>query len=98
MSKPAYVVVRVVVKDPAAYEAYKAAAQESIAAAGGRYLVRGGETSLLEGDAKDPRRLVVLEFPDRATAEAWYHGDAYRHARSLREGIAEMQAELVEGA
>lgn len=98
MTRPAYVVVRAVVHDPAAYEAYKTAAAESIAAAGGRYLIRGGETSLLEGPDKDPRRLVVLEFPDRATAEAWYHGDAYRHARSLREGIAEMQAELVEGA
>ena len=98
MSKPCYVVVRAVVRDPVAYEAYKTAAQESIAAAGGRYLIRGGETALLEGPEKDPRRLVVLEFPDRATAEAWYHGPAYAHARALREGVAEMQAELVEGA
>ena len=93
---PAYVVVRATVSDPAAYEPYKAAAQASIAEAGGRYLVRGGEMTTTEGEG-DPRRLVILEFPDRATAEAWYAGPAYTHAKSLREGIAKMDAQLVDG-
>ena len=34
---------------------------------GGRYLVRGGESEVLEGE-RVPNRLVVLEFPDADTA------------------------------
>ncbi|MEM6440757.1 MAG: DUF1330 domain-containing protein [Pseudomonadota bacterium] len=93
----AYVVVRATVSDPQAYEAYKAAAQASIAEAGGRYLIRGGDMTTLEGTG-DPRRMVVLEFPDRAAAQAWYDGPAYQHAKTLRAGIAEMDAQIVEGA
>ncbi len=94
---PVYFVARVTVTDPVRYEDYKRAAQESIAASGGRYIVRGGEVTPMEGK-EDPRRFVILEFPDRATAEAWYDGPAYAAARKLREGAAEMDALLVEGA
>ncbi len=92
-----YFVARVTVTDPVRYEAYKTAAHASIVAAGGRYLVRGGTSTPLEGK-DDARRLVILEFDDRAAAEAWYSGDAYTRARALREGAATMDAMLVEGA
>ena len=45
---PAYIVVDGEVTDPVRYEAYKKLAQTAIAKHGGRYLVRGGETSVLE--------------------------------------------------
>lgn len=93
---PAYVVVRATVSNPEAYEAYKAAAEAAIAEAGGRYLIRGGEMTTLEGTG-DPRRMVVLEFPDRAAAQAWYDGPAYQRAIALRAGIAEMDAQIVDG-
>ena len=62
---PAYVVVEADVTDPQRYEQYKAAAAAAMAAAGGRYLVRGGELAIFEGDWQ-PSRLVVLEFEDLA--------------------------------
>ena len=94
---PAYFIARITVNDPQAYERYKTAAYDSIVKAGGRYLVRGGETTAVEGTG-DPRRLVVLEFPDRATAEAWWNGPDYAKARAFRGGgVAEMDAELVDG-
>jgi uncharacterized protein (DUF1330 family) len=62
---PAYVVIETDVTDPERYEQYKAAGSLSVAAAGGRYLVRGGELVVLEGDWQ-PSRLVVLEFEDLA--------------------------------
>ena len=40
---PAYVVIETDVTDPERYGQYKAAGSLSVAAAGGRYLVRGGE-------------------------------------------------------
>ena len=46
---PAYVIVDVKVKDHKAYENYKAMTPGSLAAYGGRFVVRGGKTEVLEG-------------------------------------------------
>ena len=61
----AYLLVDCDVTDPARYETYKKLAPGAIAKYGGRYLVRGGAMSRLEGDWQ-PKRVVVLEFPDGA--------------------------------
>jgi uncharacterized protein (DUF1330 family) len=92
----AYVIVETDVSDPEQYERYKAASAEAVAAAGGRYLARGGELAVLEGDWRPPR-LVVLEFEDLAAARRWYESEAYRHARRLREGAARMRMVVVQG-
>ena len=60
---PAYLIVDCEVTDPERYEAYKQLAPPAIAKYGGRYLVRGGDVTPLEGDWR-PNRVVVLEFPD----------------------------------
>ena len=75
---PAYVIAETEVTDPERYEQYKAAVPAAIAAGGGRFLVRGGESVVLEGDWQ-PSRLVVLEFADLAAAKRWYesHGSAW---------------------
>ena len=94
----AYVIYQGDVTDPERYEAYKRAAAESIVAAGGRYIVRGGRTEVLEGDAP-ARRTVLSEFPSVEAALAWYHGPAYTEARRLREGAAVVtHMYVVEGA
>jgi uncharacterized protein (DUF1330 family) len=93
---PAYVIVEVDVTDPERYERYKAATPAAIAAGGGRFLVRGGELTVLEGDWQ-PSRLVVLEFEDLAAAERWYESEAYQAAKKLREGGATMRMVAVEG-
>jgi uncharacterized protein (DUF1330 family) len=92
----AYVIYQGVVTDPARYEDYKVAAAASIAAAGGRYVVRGGEMKVLEGD-EPPGRTVVLEFPSVDDALAWYQGDGYTAARALRAGAAEARMYVVDG-
>ena len=92
----AYVLVDMDVHDPDAYEAYKRLAGPSIAAHGGRYLARGGATEVLEGSWR-PARVVVLEFPDVATARAWYDSPAYREARAARASAATGSFVLVEG-
>ena len=91
-----YVIYQGEVTDPDRYEQYKAAAAASIAAAGGRYLVRGGEVEVLEGDAPSGRT-VVVEFPDRQSALAWYGGQQYSAARELRRGAATARMYLVDG-
>lgn len=93
---PAYVIAFVEVTDPAAYEQYKALAPGAVTAAGGRYLVRGGEVTALEGQ-HDGRRVVVLEFPGLEAARAFYDGATYREARAARRDAARMTMLLVPG-
>ena len=81
----AYVIYQGEVTDPERYEEYKPRAAASIAAAGGRYLVRGGEVDVLEGEAP-AGRTVVLEFPTRQAAVDWYRSAQYTEARTFREG------------
>jgi uncharacterized protein (DUF1330 family) len=94
---PAYVIVETDVTDPEQYERYKAAAADAVAAAGGRYLARGGELAVLEGDWR-PSRLVVLEFEDLAAAKRWYDSERYQEARRLRRGAARLRLVAVQGA
>ncbi|MCA7119099.1 MAG: DUF1330 domain-containing protein [Acidibrevibacterium sp.] len=93
---PAYVIAQIDVTDPVLYERYKPLAAAAIAAAGGRYLVRGGETAALEG-APPPGRVVVLEFPSVAAARAFYDGPDYAAARMIRERAATSRFFIVEG-
>jgi uncharacterized protein (DUF1330 family) len=92
----AYIVVDGDVTDPVRYEAYKKLAQTAIAKHGGRYLVRGGETRLLEGEWQ-PNRIVVLEFPSANAIRRFYSSPEYKAARAQREGAAQMNMIAVEG-
>ena len=93
---PAYVIVETEVTDPEQYEQYKAASPAAIAAGGGRFLVRGGELAVLEGDWQPPR-IVLLEFEDLAAAKRWYESEAYQAAKKLRAGAARFRAIAVQG-
>jgi uncharacterized protein (DUF1330 family) len=93
---PAYVIVETIVHDPEVYSEYMAAAPATIEAFGGRFVVRGGELETLEGDWM-PARVVVVEFPDLDTVRRWYDSELYRHAKSLREGVADLKMVAVEG-
>jgi uncharacterized protein (DUF1330 family) len=93
---PAYVIVQVEVRDAASYERYKEMAPASIAAYGGRYIARGGQTELLEGKW-DPCRVVILEFENIDRAKAWIDSPEYRDARTLRQASAHTQMIVVEG-
>jgi uncharacterized protein (DUF1330 family) len=93
---PAYVIAETDVHDEARYERYKAAAPETIAAYGGRYVARGGELAVLEGEWQPPR-VVLLEFDDLAAAKRWYASPEYQEAKRLREGAATMNLVAVEG-
>jgi uncharacterized protein (DUF1330 family) len=93
---PAYVIYQGEVTDPERYERYKTEAAASIAAAGGRYVVRGGAVDVLEGEPP-AGRTVVLEFADMAAARAWYDGARYTEARTLREGAATARMYVVDG-
>jgi uncharacterized protein (DUF1330 family) len=92
----AYIVVQVDVKDPVRYEDYKKMVPASLAAYGGRFIVRGGKTETLEG-TWTPGRFVMLEFPDSERARAWWASAEYADAKALRQATSTTQMILVEG-
>jgi uncharacterized protein (DUF1330 family) len=93
---PAYIVVQIEVRDHETYERYRALAPASIAAYGGRYLVRGGTCEALEGSWTPPR-LVVLEFPSAERARAWWASPEYAEAKALRQNSAETDMLVIDG-
>ncbi len=92
----AYIFADVAVHDPAGYEPYRGQVPALIAAYGGRYLVRGGATEILEGDWS-PRRCVILEFPTLAQAKAFWASPEYRPLREIRERTAHSRLVAIEG-
>ena len=93
---PAYLIVETDITDPEQYEQYKAASPGAVEAGGGRFVVRGGELAVLEGDWQ-PKRLVVVEFPDLEAAKRFYDSPEYQAAKALREGAAHLNMVAVEG-
>jgi uncharacterized protein (DUF1330 family) len=94
---PAYVIIETDIEDAEQYDRYKAASPGAVAAGGGRFVARGGELAVLEGDWH-PSRLVVLEFPNLEAAKRWYESETYQDAKKLREGAARLRMVAVEGA
>lgn len=92
----AYVIVDVKIADQQRYEDYKKLTPASLLPYGGKFLVRGGATTTLEGDWL-PGRVVVLEFPSAQQAQDWWASDAYAPAKAIRQSASETQMILVEG-
>lgn len=96
MNVAAYVVVEIMVKDPVVFEDYKQLSPRTLALYGGKYLARGGQTEVLEGNWS-PQRLVILEFESLAQAKKWYESPEYTHAKSFRIRSADSNFVLTEG-
>ena len=92
----AEVVTEIEVIDKDRYEAYKQMVAPSIAAYGGKFLVRGGATETLEG-TWSPQRFVIVEFASRAQAKAWWGSPQYAEAKALRQATARTQMIVAEG-
>jgi uncharacterized protein (DUF1330 family) len=92
----AYIVVDIHITDPAVYERYRRAAALSLEPYGGRYLVRGGATEVLEGSWM-PGRVVILAFPTPAQARAWWSSSEYAPIKAIRHQSADSSMLLVEG-
>ena len=93
---PAFVVVQIDVKDSVAYEEYRRLATPTVPAYGGRYVVRGGASEILEGSWQ-PRRLVVLEFPTMERAKAWWNSPEYAPAKAIRQACADSDLVITDG-
>jgi len=94
---PAYLIADVEVLDQNAYAEYRRQVLPLIQKHGGRFIVRGGQHEVLEGDWQ-PARLVIIEFPDMATLRTWYRSPEYAALIELRQSASRGSLVAVEGA
>lgn len=90
-----YWIAHMDVKDADTYDTYRAANAKPFAEYGARFLVRGGQQSLREGEWRS--RTVVIEFASFADAVACYESDAYQQAKAIRLPVSEGNLVIVEG-
>jgi uncharacterized protein (DUF1330 family) len=73
----AYVVAQLSIHDRARYDRYAAGFFPTLQPFGGRLLAADERPQVLEGDW-DRDKLVLIAFPDAASARAWAASPAYR--------------------
>lgn len=94
--KPAYTIVDLDIKDPAAFEEYRNGHLPTIEKYGGKLLVRGGQFEVMEGDW-NPRRIVIHQWPSLEAFHRWYNSEEYKHWKELRQRAAVARVVVVEG-
>ena len=93
----AYVIFDVEISDPVRYQDFMSQVKPALAAAGAKYLTRGGEHRIYEGDWL-PRRIVILEFPSIMAWEAFYNGPVYQGLKAIRDECSTARLVAVEGS
>jgi uncharacterized protein (DUF1330 family) len=93
---PAYFVAEIEITNQAGFEPYRAAAPATIAQYGGRYLTRGSTVELIEG-GPEPKRVVILEFPDVTAVKRWYDSSEYQKILPIRLANSTGRAFILEG-
>lgn len=92
----AFVVAAETPKNDSMFSEYRKAVPATLLAFGGKFIVRGGDFALLEGEWPHPR-LVIIEFPSRADAEGWYRSPEYQKIIGLRISSSVGNLIIVEG-
>lgn len=93
---PAYLIAHLEVTEPEEFEKYRAVVPAVIERYNGRYLVRGGDIEVLEGDWRIPR-LVIIAFDGMAEARHFYHSADYQEILPLRLAASKGAVVLAEG-
>lgn len=88
-------IVQVDVTDPRHYREYAASTGDAPKRYGGRFLIRAGERTVVEGGSRT--RNVLVEFPSyRDALDCWYSPE-YPAARELRLSAASVDLVIIEG-
>ena len=93
---PAYVLAEVRITNPEGYKAYTAHVPATLAKYGGKFLVRGGDAHVLEGEWPQVRR-VLIEFPSVDAARRWWDSPEYEKPKAMRRANSEGRLLLLEG-
>jgi uncharacterized protein (DUF1330 family) len=92
----AYMISDINIINAERYEEYRVAVRNAVDKHGGRYIVRGGQSKVLEG-TWNPARVVIVEFDSMQVAERFYQSPEFLAARALRQNAAMVNMILTEG-
>lgn len=91
----AYWIAHITVPNLDAYQAYRAQVPAILAAYQGKFLIRGGTQSVVEGEVRP--RSVIIEFPSLQAATDCYNSKEYQAAKKLRVNVSTGDVCIVEG-
>jgi len=93
----AYVIAIEAVHDEGMFAKYREQVPGTLVLFGGQFIARGGRLTMLEGQWQHPRT-VIIEFPTRESAEAWYKSPDYQDIIGLRHGSSSGNLAILDGA
>ena len=91
-----YIIGHITVNDPEAYKEYVEKDTPILLGLGGRFIIRGGQAEVPEGETLD--RHVVIEFESYEKALAAYNDPEYQDVAKIRHRTATSTIIVVEGA
>ncbi len=93
----AFLFVDTKINNPEVYEEYKKLAKPIAEKFGGVYRARGGTLDVRQSELWSPTRIVLIEFPDMQSAQAFVDSADYAQVKPLRENNAECTLFIVDG-
>ena len=94
---PVYMIVETKeVMDEEMYGQYIKQVPQTVAKFGGKYLARGENVSLILGEWR-PERLIIIEFESMHKFASWLSSPEYKAVAPLRERSAKVNAIIVKG-
>jgi len=93
----AFLIADTKIENADGYEKYKALAKPIAEKYGGVYRARGGKMDIRDTDLWTPTRMVIIEFPDMASAQAFVDSDEYAPVKPLRRNNAECTFFILDG-
>ena len=92
-----YAVAKVTVKDDAWIPSYIETVTALVQQHGGKYLARTSNMDQLEGEQAAPDVFVIIEWPSKEAAEAFYNDPAYKPHLEKRIAGSDSEFTLVAG-
>ncbi len=93
----AFVIADTKIENADEYEDYKKKAKAIAETYGGIYRARGGQTEVIDSDLWTPTRVVIIEFPDFKSAQAFAHSEEYAPVAKIRHANAKSTVIIVDG-
>ena len=78
-----FAIFNIDIKRPEQYKEYVKKVKPIAESYGGEYIVRGGESTIVEGNWAYPRT-VVIKFPSYEKALEWYNSEEYKPIKQIR--------------
>jgi len=91
-----YILMDLEITDPDGFREYIKLAGPSVSQYGGKVLVGGAFSDILDGDWK-PRRLSIAAFDSVEQVKRWYDSPEYAPAKALRLKVANAKVIVVPG-